>query len=347
MTTPRRTAIVLFNLGGPDAPDAIRPFLFNLFYDPSIIRLPAPLRFLVANLTAIRRETPARAVYAQLGGRSPLLENTRAQAAALESALAGDGEARVFIAMRYWHPMSTETAAAVAEFAPDLVILLPLYPQWSTTTTASSLRAWREAAEVVGLKAETRVVCSYPTEPGFVAAAAELIRPAYERAAQHGRPRLLLSAHGLPKRVAAGGDPYPGQCERTAAAIAGALDLPDLDWVTCYQSRVGPLAWIGPATDAEIRRAGQDGVPVVVAPIAFVSEHAETLVEIEVEYRALAQQSGVPHFERVPAVGTAPAFIGGLARLVRQTMGCDRFMCSQTAGRLCPSGFPRCPQRAT
>ncbi|HYG84706.1 MAG TPA: ferrochelatase [Azospirillum sp.] len=347
MPHPTRTAVVLFNLGGPDAPDAIRPFLFNLFYDPSIIGLPTPLRFLLANVIARRREKPAREIYAQLGGKSPLLENTQAQAAALEAALAGGGEVRTFIAMRYWHPMSTETAAAVKEFAPDLVILLPLYPQWSTTTTASSLRVWREAAETVGLKAETRVVCCYPTEPGFIVASARLVQQAHAEATRYGRPRVLFSAHGLPKRVVAAGDPYQWQCERTARAIADALNIPNLDWVNCYQSRVGPLEWIGPSTDEEIRRAGRDKVPVVVVPIAFVSEHSETLVEIEVEYRHLAKGLGVPYFARVPTVGVEPAFIGGLVRLVRQTMDCDRFMCSQTKGRLCPSGFPGCPQRAT
>lgn len=351
MSRPMKTAVVLFNLGGPDAPDAIRPFLFNLFYDPSIIGLPTPLRFLLANLIARRREKPAREIYGLIGGRSPLLENTRAQAAALDAVLNADGadgagEVRSFIAMRYWHPMSTETAAAVKEFAPDLVVLLPLYPQWSTTTSASSLRVWQEAAAVVGLKAETRVVCCYPTEPGFVAAQAGLVRAAYAEAARHGTPRVLFSAHGLPKRVVAGGDPYQWQCERTAAAIADVLDISALDWVNCYQSRVGPLEWIGPSTDAEIRRAGQDKVPVLVVPIAFVSEHSETLVEIEIEYRHLAEREGVPYFARVPTVGTEPAFIGGLARLVRQSMDCDRFMCSQTKGRLCPTGFSGCPQRA-
>ncbi|WP_448192152.1 ferrochelatase [Azospirillum sp. sgz301742] len=346
-SAPKRTAVVLFNLGGPDAPDAIRPFLFNLFYDPAIIGLPTPFRFLLANFIARRREKPAREIYGLIGGKSPLLENTQAQAAALQEALAGDGEVRSFVAMRYWHPMSTETAAAVKEFAPDLVILLPLYPQWSTTTTASSLRVWREAAETVGLKAETRVVCCYPTEPGFIAGIADNVRAAYDEAAKHGTPRVLFSAHGLPKRVIAGGDPYQWQCERTAAAVADALDIPNLDWLNCYQSRVGPLEWIGPSTDAEIRRAGQDKVPILVVPIAFVSEHSETLVEIEIEYRHMAEREGVPHFARVPTVGTSPAFIGGLVRLVRQTMGCDRFMCSQTEGRLCPSGFPGCPQRAS
>lgn len=354
---PRRVAVVLFNLGGPDAPEAVRPFLFNLFADPAIIRLPNPFRFLIASLISGRRAKPATEIYAQLGGKSPLLENTQAQAAALEAALradpgpnpgadpAADGaETKVFIAMRYWHPMSAETAARVKEYDPDLVVLLPLYPQFSTTTTASSNKAWAEAAKTVGLTAPTRLLCCYPTQAGFIDASADLIRPLYEAAKAHGTPRVLFSAHGLPKKVVSGGDPYQWQCERTAESIAAALGIEHLDWVNCYQSRVGPMEWIGPSTDAEIRRAGQDGVPILVVPMAFVSEHSETLVEIEIEYRHLAKEAGVPHFTRVPTVGVHPGFIDGLARLVRQTVAGKAAICSQKGDRICPSNFPGCPQ---
>lgn len=352
---PRRVAVVLFNLGGPDAPEAVRPFLFNLFADPAIIRLPNPFRFVIASLISGRRAKPATAIYAQLGGKSPLLENTEAQAAALENALradpgadpaaAGAGtETKVFIAMRYWHPMSAETAAKVKAYGPDLVVLLPLYPQFSTTTTASSAKAWHEAASTVGLTAPTKLLCCYPTQAGFIDGTADLIRPLYEAAKAHGKPRVLFSAHGLPKKVVASGDPYQWQCERTAESIAAALGIDDLDWINCYQSRVGPMEWIGPSTDVEIRRAGQDGVPILVVPMAFVSEHSETLVEIEVEYRHLAKEAGVPHFTRVPTVGVHPGFIDGLAKLVRQTVAGKAAICSQKGDRICPSNFSGCPQ---
>ncbi len=354
---PRRVAVVLFNLGGPDAPESVRPFLFNLFADPAIIRLPNPFRFLIASLISGRRAKPATEIYAQLGGKSPLLENTEAQAAALEAALeadpgvdrgadpAADGaETKVFIAMRYWHPMSAETAARVKEYDPDLVVLLPLYPQFSTTTTASSAKVWHEAAKTVGLTAPTRLLCCYPTQAGFIDASADLIRPLYEAAKAHGTPRVLFSAHGLPKKVVTSGDPYQWQCERTAESIAAALGIEHLDWVNCYQSRVGPMEWIGPSTDAEIRRAGQDGVPILVVPMAFVSEHSETLVEIEIEYRHLAKEAGVPHFTRVPTVGVHPGFIDGLARLVRQMVAGKATVCAQNGDRICPSNFPGCPQ---
>lgn len=342
---PRRVAVVLFNLGGPDAPEAVRPFLFNLFADPAIIRLPNPFRFLIASLISGRRAKAATAIYAQLGGRSPLLENTQAQAASLEARLTDAGvDSRVFIAMRYWHPMSSETAAKVKDYAPDLVILLPLYPQFSTTTTASSAKAWNEAARMVGLSVPTRLLCCYPTQAGFIDATADLIRPLYEKARNFGTPRVLFSAHGLPKKIVAAGDPYQWQCERTAESIAAALGIDHLDWVNCYQSRVGPMEWIGPSTDTEIRRAGQDGVPILVVPMAFVSEHSETLVEIEVEYRHLAKKSGVPHFTRVPTVGVGPVFIDGLVRLVRQTVAAKSPICAQNGGRLCPANFSGCSQ---
>ncbi|HTV45788.1 MAG TPA: ferrochelatase [Stellaceae bacterium] len=312
----RRTAIVLMNLGGPDRITAVEPFLFNLFNDPAIIRLPAPLRWPLARLMAHRRARIARVIYQRLGGGSPLLANTEAQARALEAA-SGDGY-RAFVAMRYWHPTSAEAARAVAGWRPDEIACLPLYPQFSTTTTGSSLAAWRRAAAAQGLDQPTRVVSSYPGAPGLVETIAELIRP--ELAALAGSaqpPRLLLTAHGLPQRIVRAGDPYPAEVEQTAGAVVTALSLPGLDWRLCYQSRVGPLAWLGPATDSEIRRAGAERVPLVVAPISFVSEHSETLVELDHDYRNLAVASGVPAYRRVATVGASPRFIAALAALVR------------------------------
>ena len=339
----RRIAVVLFNLGGPDRPAAVRPFLFNLFRDPAIIGLPNPARWMLAQLVSRRRAPVARQIYAEIGGKSPLLEHTRRQADALQGSLLNDGEVRVFVAMRYWHPFARETAQAVKRFGPDQVVLLPLYPQFSTTTTGSSVADWQRAAARAGLRAATSTVCCYPTEAGFVAAHAALIGTVWAEATAAGaKTRLLFSAHGLPQKVVARGDPYQWQVERTAAAVVDALALPDLDWLVCYQSRVGPLAWIGPATEAEIARAGADGVAVVVAPIAFVSEHSETLVELDIDCRRLAAASGVPAYHRVAALGTEPGFIAALATLVgkasrREGIG------SQQGGRICPAAGQRCP----
>ena len=329
-----RTAIVLMNLGGPDSPEAVEPFLVNLFSDPAIISLPALLRLPLARLVARRRARVARDIYARLGGASPLLMNTEAQGRALEAAL-GSGY-RCFVAMRYWHPMTTEAVCAVSKWAPDQVVCLPLYPQFSTTTTASSLAAWRIETKRQGLDCPTGTVCCYPCESGFVEAVAQLIRPALEMASGTGKPpRLLLTAHGLPKRIVQRGDPYPGQVGESAAAITSTLARPGLDWRVCYQSRVGPLEWIGPSTEEEIRRAGREGVPLVVAPISFVSEHSETLVELDLDYRHLAERSGVPAYHRVATVGVATSFIGSLASLVA------RARAGEQIGR-CISGQGRC-----
>jgi ferrochelatase len=309
------TAVVLMNLGGPDSLDAVQPFLFNLFNDRAIIRLPWLLRMPLARLIARGRVRAAREIYGKLGGASPLLANTEAQAEALDAVLGPDY--RSFIAMRYWHPTSDEAARAVAAWGPDEIVCLPLYPQLSTTTTTSSLAAWRRAAHREGLDKPSRVVCCYPDQSGFVAALAGLIRPMLDRASEFSKPpRLLLTAHGLPKKIVNAGDPYTRQVECTARAVVESLARPKLDWQVCYQSRVGPLEWIGPATDAEIRRAGTEGVPLVVAPISFVSEHSETLVELDIDYQEVAAKSGVPGYYRVPTVGIAPSFIAGLASLV-------------------------------
>jgi ferrochelatase len=311
-----RHAVVLMNLGGPDSPAAVRPFLYNLFSDPAIIGLPAPLRLPLARLIAMRRSAVAADIYAHLGGASPLLANTEAQAQALEAALGADY--RCFIAMRYWHPLTAAAVNAVKAWQPDDIALLPLYPQFSTTTTGSSMAAWRQEATRQGLDRPTRVVANYPIEPGFIAALAGAIDVALGAAAAQSIPeRLLLSAHGLPLKIVRRGDPYPQQVEATAAAVVAALAHPVADWRVCYQSRVGPLAWLGPSVDEEVRRAGHDGVAIVIAPISFVSEHSETLVELDRDYRRLAEASGVPGYWRAATVGTDPRFIAGLARLVR------------------------------
>jgi len=262
-----KLAVVLFNLGGPDSPEAVQPFLRNLFSDAAIISLPAILRLPLAWLIARRRAPVARKIYDHIGGRSPIFEETRKQANALQAALSRDGvEAKAFVAMRYWHPFSDGAVRAVKAFAPDQIVLLPLYPQYSTTTTASSLKDWARAAKKAGLKAPTSRVCCYPMEPGFVAGAAARINQAAGNLKPGIGYRLLLSAHGLPKRTIAKGDPYQWQVEQSAAAVVKALNRPELEPSVCYQSRVGPLEWIGPATDSEITRAGKDGKGVIVAP---------------------------------------------------------------------------------
>jgi ferrochelatase len=337
MPAADRIAVVLFNLGGPDSLDSVEPFLFNLFTDPAIIGLPSPVRHVIAKLIVRRRASTARAIYARMGGSSPLLANTEAQARALQEHLADLGEVRVFVCMRYWHPMSEAAAAAVKSFDPHRIVLLPLYPQFSTTTTASSQKAWRASARSVGIAVPTKLVCCYPTAPGFVAAATTLMRRGIAEAASagHQRVRVLFSAHGLPKRIVSRGDPYEAQVRLTARTVAMQLGLSDEDWIVCFQSRVGPLEWIGPYTDDEIRRAGRDGVGIVLFPVSFVSEHSETLVELDLDYRRLAEEAGVSCYVRVPTVSTDPAFIDSLADLVRTTLKSPQHIRSGSGARLC------------
>ena len=345
----RKIAVVLFNLGGPDCPEAVEPFLFNLFSDPRILSVPGFIRPWLAKTIARKRAPVARAIYDRIGGRSPLLPNTQAQAEALTAALRqklpeGD-DARCFIAMRYWRPRCADIMAELAAYAPDVMVALPLYPQFSTTTTASSLAEFRDALkDFPALQAmPLHEPCCYPEMQGFVTAMAQAARPVYEQALSHGKPRLLLSAHGLPEKVVKAGDPYQWQCEQTARAFIKEFGLPDVDWLNCYQSRVGPLRWIGPSTEDEIRRAGADKAPVVVVPIAFVSEHSETLVELDIEYRELATHSGVPFYGRVPTVGAMPDFIAGLAGLVSDVLAKPPGTPCPQGQRLCPAKFKACP----
>ncbi len=335
-------AVVLFNLGGPDRPESVEPFLRNLFSDSAIIDLPGMLRLPLARFISKRRGPKARDIYAKMGGGSPILGNTEAQAKALAMQLRASGlDANVFIAMRFWHPFAAETARAVAAKKPEKIVLLPLYPQYSTTTTASSLKDWHAAASAAGIACETRAVCCYPAEQGFISAVAEAIRG--KLATWQGQlPRILFSAHGLPKKVIRRGDPYQWQVERTAASVAAALGAAAADWAVCYQSRVGPLEWIGPSTEDEVRRAGRDRVPVMVVPIAFVSEHSETLVELDIEYRHVAEQAGVPAYVRVATVDAREAFIAGLARLVQDALRRTDAIAPDGGQRVCPAKFGRC-----
>jgi ferrochelatase len=337
----RRLAVVLFNLGGPDGPKAVRPFLFNLFNDPAIITLPGPARLALATLISTTRAKSARANYARMGGGSPLLPETAAQAGVLQAALeaAHPGhDVRVFIAMRYWKPDSRETAAAVKAYRPDEIVLLPLYPQFSSTTTASSLAAWRKAYDGPGTE---RAICCYPLAEGLIEAHARKIHDAWMAAGEPKPVRLLFSAHGLPEQIVAGGDPYQAQVEATAAAVAAKLGG-GWDWKVCYQSRVGRLKWIGPTTPEAIEEAAREGLGVLVSPISFVSEHIETLVELDHDYAVLAKQVGCPAYVRVPALGVDGGFIETLAQMVKSAL--DRPEGTGPAGAWrCGAGWKHCP----
>jgi ferrochelatase len=338
----KRVAVVLFNLGGPDSLKAVRPFLFNLFADRAIIDLPAIARYPLAAVISSGRNKSAQANYAVMGGASPLLAETQAQADALEVALQSQSPdilVRCFIAMRYWRPLTADTAKAVAAFAPDEIVLLPLYPQYSTTTTGSSLAEWTKTYTGPG---RSRTVCCYPTLDGLIEAHVARIKTSWEAAGSPAGLRLLFSAHGLPEQVVERGDPYAAQIEALSAAVAARLVGPFPDWQVCYQSRVGPMKWLGPSTIEAIGAAAADGKGVLVTPIAFVSEHVETLVELDRDYADLAEQVGCAPYLRAPALGVEAAFVAALARVALRALDANATV-APGSGFRCAARWGKCP----
>ncbi len=337
----RKVAIILMNLGGPDGPADVRPFLFNLFSDGAIISAPQPFRTLIAALISTTRAKSARANYALMGGGSPLLRETQVQADALTAALAARTpgvETRCFIAMRYWKPFVHEAARAAADWGATEAILLPLYPQFSTTTTGSSFKAWSQAS-----KLPASAICCYPGGASFAQAHADAILAAWRKGGEPAAPRVLFSAHGLPQIVVDRGDPYQWQVERTVAEIVKRLP-PEWGHRVCYQSRVGPMKWLGPSTVEALDEAARDKAGVIVCPVAFVSEHIETLVELDIEYAELAHKSGLPYYLRAPALGAAVGYIDTLAELAVCAIAKPAPLRSEEDRRICPAAFGLCPQ---
>ncbi|MFL6712972.1 MAG: ferrochelatase [Sulfurifustis sp.] len=334
----QRPAVVLLNLGGPDSLDAVRPFLYNLFSDPDIFRLPLArlTQRPFAALVSRRRAPEAAKGYAAIGGRSPLLENTQAQAHALQDALAvrhsiaaGVGAAEnprretakpvadVYICMRYWHPMAPDVVATLKERNYTRVILLPLYPQYSLTTTGSSANAFERECKRQNFRPDVRLIRSWYHQPAYQDAIVATLKR--ELAAfpdpNPERVELLLSAHGLPRKIVDAGDPYEKQIVATAGAIRLKLGWPHV--TLCYQSRVGPLEWLKPYTEEVIRTKGRAGAQqMLVYPIAFVSDHVETLYELGQMYANLARECGIAHYRVAPALNTDPLLIDTLRTLV-------------------------------
>ncbi len=324
MQKTKSVRIILYNLGGPDRLEAVRPFLFNLFYDPAIFRLPNPFRWLLAQLVSRRRQKKASGIYAQMGGKSPILEETLAQAARLEQLLAERSmSVSVRVAMRYWHPMAAEAVRSCIEDAVDEVILLPLYPHYSTTTTESFMKEWQHQALGQNAGFFTKMLCCYPTHSRFIDAHVALLHATLTGAQLQNTTelpmRILFSAHGLPQKVVDEGDPYQRHIEATVKALLMKLGQ-EVDYRITYQSRVGPLKWLEPSTEHSIKEAALDGVGIIIVPIAFVSEHSETKVELDIEYAELAHELGVKIYRRVPTLSTHPFYIEALADLATRVL---------------------------
>lgn len=320
-----RIGVVLLQLGGPDSLDSVEPFLYNLFSDPDIIDLPFAFLFrrALARFISKRRAPKVRVYYKRIGGKSPILKLTLRQARALEKALEETLDARVYVAMRYWHPMTEEVLASVQRDGVDQVVLVPLYPQYSKTTTGSSVKEWKRAVAKQRKNHQTlKIVDEYCDHPLYISALVRNIGIALKRVPEPDRAKvhLVFSAHGTPTKLVEKGDPYQQQILRTYAAVLreGNFGLPHH---ICYQSKVGPEKWLEPSLVATVERLAEEKVShLIVVPIAFVSDHSETLYEINMEVRRHAHSVGIPYYDMTPALNTNPLFIRALAEVVRKSV---------------------------
>ena len=287
-----KKAVILFNLGGPDKLENVEPFLFNLFNDPAILNLPSFVRYPLAKLIANRRAPTAKKIYEELGGSSPILRLTKEQSSSLELKLNNDDNSsqyKCFIIMRCWHPRAEDVIKDVINYAPEEVILMPLYPQYSAATSGSSIKEWKDVCKKNKFYVKTSTICCYPTDENFIQAHKTEITKKINNLKNF---KLIFSAHGLPEKNIKKGDPYQWQVEQSVYKIIKSLNIKNLDWVLSYQSRVGPLKWIGPSTEDIIIENSKLGKHIILVPVAFVSEHSETLVELDIEYKELADKNG-------------------------------------------------------
>jgi ferrochelatase len=316
-----KLGVVLFQLGGPDSPKAIEPFLYNLFSDPDIIDFPFAriARQPLARLIASRRAKHVEHHYADIGGKSPILEFTRRQAEALEAELRRDFDARVVIAMRYWHPFTQEAIDELSRFGPDQIVLLPLYPQFSKTTTQSSINEWRRRFHANGDGPAVHLIEEFHQDAGYLGALARAIDDCLDGDAKD--TDIVFSAHSVPVAVIEAGDPYQRQIERTVELVWERGGWPARRHL-CYQSKVGASKWLRPSMHETIRRLAEAGSKrVLVVPISFVSDHVETLHEIDIEHREQAHSLGIREYRMMPGLNDSPDFIAALAQLVRQRAG--------------------------
>ena len=338
-----KKAIILFNLGGPDKLENVEPFLFNLFNDPAILNLPTFLRYPLAKLISNRRAPIAKKIYAELGGSSPILKLTKEQSYALEIKLnqtQEEDEYKCFIIMRCWNPRAKDVIKDVQLYGPDEVVLMPLYPQYSAATSGSSIKEWKDVCKKNNYHVKTSTICCYPTDQNFINAhTKEIIKKIKDLK----NFKLIFSAHGLPEKNIKKGDPYQWQVEQSVKKIVESLNDENLDWILSYQSRVGPLKWIGPSTETIIIENSKIGKHIVLVPIAFVSEHSETLVELDIEYKEIADANGCKNYTRVPALGINEDFIKAMSELIIKK---DEYKINENLYPpkiQCPSNFKKCP----
>jgi ferrochelatase len=344
----QKTAVILFNLGGPSNLEEVKPFLFNLFNDKAIISLPQPFRFLLAKLISHKRTPKSQNIYKQINNKSPILAITSAQAECLEKELSFYGYYQVFVNMRYTKPNSLEVVKKIKAYKPDNVVLLPLYPQFSSTTSASSINDFLANFK----NNDVKIICCYPTETSFIKAHSHLILAILQKLTQPelAKAKILFSAHGLPQKIINAGDPYVYQVEQTVAQVIANLQnlgYQNLDYQICYQSKVGPLKWTTPSLEDSLRKTAIDNKIAIITPIAFVSDHSETLVELDIEYKELALELGIAQYHRIASLNLHNDFINSLTQMVLNTkQHQNKFFCGTSCLRNCPKNFKLCPNNS-
>lgn len=320
-----RTGVLLLNLGGPEKLEDVRPFLYNLFSDPEIIRLPSPwLQKPLAWLISTLRSKKSEDNYKEIGGGSPLLKITEAQAQALQAKLSEQGiDIQVYVGMRYWHPFTEEAIAKIKEDNIQKLVILPLYPQFSISTSGSSFRIieemWKNDSHLQ--KIEYTLIPSWYDHQSYLAAMSDLIKQELQQFENPDQVQIFFSAHGVPKSyVTEAGDPYQKEIEECTDLIMKTLNTAN-PHTLAYQSKVGPVEWLKPYTEDALKELGEQNIKdLLVVPISFVSEHIETLQEIDLEYREVAEEVGISNFKRVPALNTHPLFIEALSNLTTEAL---------------------------
>lgn len=331
-----RTGVLLLNLGGPEQLEDVRPFLFNLFADPEIIRLPFPwLQKPLAWLISTNRASKSQDNYKEIGGGSPLRRITEEQGAALKEYLKKLGrDVKIYIGMRYWYPFTEEAVAQIKQDGVEELVILPLYPQFSISTSGSSFRLLEKLwqGDPALQKINYTLIPSWYSSPGYVRAMAELITQELDKLDNPNNGHIFFSAHGVPvSYVEEAGDPYQREMEHCVDLIMQAVGRPN-KFTLAYQSRVGPVEWLQPYTEDAIQELAKTGIDdLVVVPISFVSEHIETLQEIDIEYRELAEEAGIKGFHRVPALNTYPVFIEDMGNMVVKALDSPRKLFSDAA----------------
>ncbi|MFT5703649.1 MAG: ferrochelatase [Rickettsiales bacterium] len=349
----KKTAIILFNSGGPNDLKSVNKFLFNFFNDKSNISLIQPFRFLLAKIFAFSGNKKTQEIYAKIGGKSPILATANAQSQALEKKLSFLGDFRVLLSMRYSRPFSSDTIKEIKKYQPDEIILLPLYPQFSTATTESAFNDFYKKLKKSKITAKLKYVCCYPIDPDFINAHCRLILAAILKAKSAGFNdcRLLFVEQNIKQKAIDSGDSHCFQINASVEAVIKKLARENLDYKICYQSKIGQINFpktgylerTKPSLEFEIKKASFNKKPIIVVPISLTFENAETLVGIDIEYQKLAMDLKIPFFARTPALSADGYFISGLADICKRTSAA-KFDCNggEYGARICPKNFKKC-----